>query len=426
MGLAERGELRKNLGAQVKRLLADSRSEAFVRNFTGQWLQVRDLEGISIDARVVQLRDSGREREFREFRRLQEENRRRPQGAQARTNAAAQTNFIAQFNSLARTNTPGATNRPARGFNRGRFRPTVELDRDLRQAMLRETEMYFGGIVHEDRDVAELVDSDYTFLNERLAGFYGLTNLGVTGSAVRRVTLPADSQRGGVLTHGSVLVVTSNPDRTSPVKRGLFVLDNILGTPSPPPPANVPALEASEKQVKDREPLLRESLELHRNSPLCSSCHSRLDPIGLAFENFNAMGMWREKERNQPIDAAGKLVTGETFNSVRELRKLLASQHRTDFYRCLTEKLLTYAVGRGMEYYDAESMDRIVDRLDRENGRFSALLMGVIESAPFQKLRTSTTTASDSESAPKSSLLAASTAPGGEKLPNPGLQEATP
>jgi hypothetical protein len=208
---------------------------------------------------------------------------------------------------------------------------------------------------------------------------------------MRRVTLPPDSPRGGVLTQGSALVVTSNPDRTSPVKRGLFVLDNFLGTPAPPPPANVPALEASEKDFGDHQPTLREALELHRKEPLCAGCHKRMDPIGLAFENFNAMGMWREKERGQPIDTAGELITGESFTSVRELKRILVENHRIDFYRCLTEKLLTFAIGRGLEYYDVETVDQIVQRLDAENGKFSALLNGIIESAPFQKQRTAAT-----------------------------------
>ena len=206
---------------------------------------------------------------------------------------------------------------------------------------------------------------------------------------MQRVNLPADSPRGGVLTQGSTLVVTSNPDRTSPVKRGLFVLDNFLGTPAPPPPPNIPSLEASEKDFAgDHDPTLREALQLHREKPLCASCHQRMDPIGLAFENFNAMSMWRDKERNQTIDSAGTLITGESFNSVSELKRILATDHRSDFYHCLTEKLLAYAIGRGTESYDVEAIDQIVLRLDKENGRFSALLMGIIESAPFQKMRT--------------------------------------
>src|SRR2546430_10664676 len=204
---------------------------------------------------------------------------------------------------------------------------------------------------------------------------------------MRRVALPENSPRGGLLTQGSVLVVTSNPTRTSPVKRGLFILDNILGAHTAPRPPDVPLLEEAEKQFKDREPTLREVLELHRNKPLCSSCHSRMDPLGLALENFNALGMWREQERGQSIDAAGKLITSESFHDIRELKRILMGRHRLDFYRCLTEKLLTYALGRGMEYYDVETVDRIVARLDRENGRCSALLMEIINSAPFQKRR---------------------------------------
>jgi hypothetical protein len=376
--LAGKRQLRSNLASQVKRMVADTRSEGLVENFTGQWLQTRDVEGITIDARIVLARDDGMEQELK---RAQEEFRariaaRKAMAAAAKTNAPGQTNIVAQ----------GDFQRSA--FNRRRlFQPRVELDSDLKNAMRRETEMYFDYVVREDRNVCELIDSDYTFLNQKLAGFYGLTNLDVTGSDMRRVTLPPDSPRGGVLTHGSVLVVTSNPDRTSPVKRGLFILDNVLGTPSPPPPPNIPALEAAEKDFKEHEPTLREALSAHRDKPLCASCHSRLDPIGLAFENFNAMGMWRDKERKQSIEPGGQLVTGETFDSVTELKHILSGKHRLDFYRCLTEKLLTYATGRGMEYYDVETMDQIVQRLEREQGRFSALLMGIIESAPFQKQR---------------------------------------
>ena len=183
-GLAARGELRKNLAAQVKRMLADPRSEAMVNNFTGQWLQARDVEGIAINSEAVLARD--------------------------------------------RAKGKGGGNQTA-----------IELDGQLRHAMRRETEMVFSSVLHEDRSVLELIDSDYTFLNQKLAAAYGLTNLGVTGSEMRRVSLPPDCPRGGVLTEGTVLVVTSNPDRTSPVKRGLFILNNILGSPTPPPPPNI-------------------------------------------------------------------------------------------------------------------------------------------------------------------------------------------
>ncbi len=383
ISLASRGQLRQNLAAQVKRMLADSRSEQMVRNFSGQWLQTRDVEGTSIDARTVLARDSGQERQLRErqaaLRALFDESANKKNASTNQT-AAASTNQTAQAKKTAELRAA------AKNFFK---KPRIELDTEMRDAMRRETEMFVSSIVHEDRPVTELIESDYTFVNEKLAKLYDFTN--VTGSEMRRVTLPPDSVRGGVLTEASALVVTSNPDRTSPVKRGLFILENFLGTPTPPPPPNVPALEAAEKDIKDHEPTLREALKEHRDKPLCASCHSRMDPIGLAFENFNAMGMWREKERNQTIDPAGQLITGESFQSVRELKHILAHEHREDFYRCLTEKLLTYALGRGTEYYDVESIDQIVQRLDRDNGRFSALLTGVIESTPFQKMRTQAT-----------------------------------
>ena len=364
--LAGGGELRKNLPAQVQRLLDDPRSRSMVQNFTGQWLQARDVDGISINSRVILARDRGEERENDNRRQRIQHLLAIPDEKRTPEEKAEMKEMFAQFR------------------KRGN---QLELDRDLRDAMQRETEMFFAHIVREDRSVTELIDSDYTFLNEKLAKLYGIP--GVDGPEMRRVALPADSARGGVLTHGSVLVVTSNPDRTSPVKRGLFVLDNFLGTPAPPPPANVPALEASEKDFGDHQPTLREALELHREKPLCAGCHKRMDPIGLAFENFNAMGMWRESERKQPIDTAGELITGEKFHGVRELKRILVEKHRLDFYRCLTEKFLTFAIGRGPEYYDVETIDQIVTRLEAEGGRFSALLNGIIESAPFQKQRTS-------------------------------------
>lgn len=391
MQLAGRGALRKNLPAQVKRMLSDPRSEQLIRNFTGQWLETRDVDSITINAGAVFARDNGTEKQMRDQQAAFRNQFGRPNtqtNQLASTNALAQLNGLTQTNGVVRTNGVGRGNSPRPQFNFGRGRgaaPPVQLDRDLRDAMQSETELFVASVVREDRSVTELIESDYTFLNEKLAKVYGITN--VTGSEMRRVTLPADSPRGGILTHGSVLVVTSNPDRTSPVKRGLFVLDNILGTPPPPPPANIPALEAAEEAFKDHEPTLRETLQLHREKPLCASCHNRLDPIGLAFENFNALGMWREKERNQSIESQGRLVSGESFDSIRELKHILATRHRLDFYRCLTEKMLTYAVGRGIEYYDIEAVDQIVQRLDQENGRFSALLLGVVNSAPFQKQR---------------------------------------
>ncbi|HEV2208293.1 MAG TPA: DUF1592 domain-containing protein [Verrucomicrobiae bacterium] len=344
--LAGAGQLRHDLQAQVRRMLADPRSEQFICNFTGQWLRTRDVQDTPIDALAVLARDNGQEAE------------------------------LARRHGLLSPNVPGNW-------------PRVRLDHELREAMRRETEMFFAAIVHEDRPVTELIDSDYTFLNEKLARLYGIEN--VTGPEMRRVTLPAGSPRGGVLTDGSVLVVTSNPTRTSPVKRGLFILENFLGSPPPPPPPNTPPLELAERKTEQHQPTLREALQMHRDQPSCAVCHARMDELGLAFENFNAMGMWRDQERHQQIDASGQLLSGESFTGVGQLKSILAHQHRTEFYRCLTQKLLTYAVGRGMEYYDTETIDQIVQRLQRSDGRFSALLNGVIESAPFQKMRTRAT-----------------------------------
>lgn len=385
--LADEGELRKKLEAQVKRMLKDDRSREFVENFTGQWLQVRDVDAVQIDARIVLARDNGEEKELK---REQEEFRARLAEFRAQVERD-RANQQAQVNSE-QSERPADTPRLRRPRFRRRAPPEVELDRSLREAMRKETEMYFAHVMREDRSVLELLDSDYTFVNERLAKLYGIPD--VTGRQMRRVSLPDDSPRGGVITHGSVLVVTSNPTRTSPVKRGLFVLDNILGMPPPPPPADVPALEDSEEEFADHEPTLREVLELHRRSPLCSSCHTRMDPLGLALENFNALSMWREEERNQTIEASGTLITGESFQDVRELKRVLVENRRADFYRCLTEKMLIYALGRGLEYYDVESVDQIVARLEEEDGRFSALLMGIVESAPMQKRRSESSLAS--------------------------------
>jgi hypothetical protein len=362
--LARRGELRKNLPAQVKRMLADPHSHSLVENFTGQWLEVRDVEGVSIDARSVLIRDAGQEKEFQ---RLVAEFRAR----QAR--AATQ---------------PAGTTQPANGgFKRSRLfqQPKVQLDTALRQAMRDEAEMLFASIMQEDRGIGDFIDCDYTFLNEKLAAHYGIA--GVTGKQMRRVTLAPDGPRGGLLTMGAVLVVTSNPTRTSPVKRGQFILDNILGMPTPPPPADIPSLEESEKSDNGREPTLRETLAIHRQNALCSSCHGRMDPLGLSLENFNALGMWRESERGQKIDASGRLITGESFENVRDLKRILKTRHLSEFYRCLTEKMMTYALGRGTEYHDVEAVDRIVESLNKNDGRFSSLLMGIIESVPFQERR---------------------------------------
>ena len=371
--LAREKQLRANLAAQTKRMLADKKSEAFVRNFVGQWLQTRDIETIQIDARQVLAREAAadpeQDRRQQRFRELRD----KPEATLTADEKKELEQIRGSFGNFGRRS--------------GRGGPRTELTGDLRRALRQETEKTFDYILREDRSLLELLDSDYTFLNEKLAKHYGLTNLNVTGDEMVLVKLPADSARGGVITHGSVLIVTSNPTRTSPVKRGLFVLDNLLGTPPPPPPPDIPPLEDAAKAMKEKTLTLRETLALHREQPLCSSCHNRMDPLGLALDNFNALGMWRDQEKGQPIDATGKLLSGESFTNVRELKKILATNHASEFYHTIAEKLLTYALGRGLEYYDVATVDAMVERLQKANGRPSELLAGIIESAPFQKTR---------------------------------------
>jgi Protein of unknown function (DUF1592)/Protein of unknown function (DUF1588)/Protein of unknown function (DUF1587)/Protein of unknown function (DUF1585)/Protein of unknown function (DUF1595)/Cytochrome C oxidase, cbb3-type, subunit III len=369
--LAGKHKLRDNQRAQVARMLADSRAAEFVRNFVGQWLQARDIESVIINTFAVIARDQVPDPEAEKRRaRFRELNRKPPAeltDAEKKELQTARASFFGSFR---------------------RFRE-FELTGDLRRAMRRETEMLFEHVVKQDRPLLELLDSDYTFLNERLAKHYGIE--GVKGDAMRLVKLPAANPRGGILTQGTVLAVTSNPDRTSPVKRGLYILDNILGSPPAPPPPNIPPLEDSAKKKNGRAPTVREAMVLHRSQASCAACHARMDPLGLALENFNALGRWRDKERTDPIDASGKLISGESFQGMAELKKILVERHRRDFYRCLTEKLLTYALGRGLEAYDVQAIDTIVDRIEKSDGHASALIAGVIESAPFQKRRRSTT-----------------------------------
>jgi len=363
---AETRALRKNLHAQVERMLKDKRSEAFVRDFVGQWLRARDIENVPIEARFVLAREDNSSPEAERSRKRFRELRDRP----ADQLTPAERDELEKLRNARRSNTP----------------PRADMTGDLRRAMRLETEKCFEYILREDRSLMELLDADYTFLNETLAQHYGVTN--VSGRDMRLVKLPADSPRGGILTQGTMLGVTSNPTRTSPVKRGLYILDNILGTPPPPPPANIPPLEDAAKGITNHVATLRETLAAHREQALCSSCHNRMDPLGLALENFNAMGMWRTSELGEPIDATGSLVTGETFSNIRELKQALVKNHSEDFYRTVTEKLLIFALGRGLEYYDVATCDEIVKRLEGANGRPSALIAGVVESAPFLKTRT--------------------------------------
>jgi hypothetical protein len=310
--VAESGKLRDKgvMEHQVERMLADSRSDALVSNFAGQWLQLRNLQSASPVADL-----------FPDF------------------------------------------------------------DDNLRQAFRTETEMLFASVMREDRDVTELLDANYTFVNERLARHYGIP--GVNGSQFRRVELtPELDMRRGLLGKGSVLTVSSVADRTSPVLRGKWVLLNILGVVPPDPPPNVPALDAS--AVPGAGPqTMRERMEQHRNNPACSSCHQMMDPIGFALDKFDRIGRYRTADMGRTLDATGKLVDGQAFDGPSELRKALM-HYSPQFVQTMTERLLTYALGRGVEYYDMPVVRSIVKDAQANDNHFSALVMGVINSKPFQ------------------------------------------
>ena len=252
----------------------------------------------------------------------------------------------------------------------------------LRQDFVRETELFFDSVMREDRRVTDLLTADYTFLNERLARHYGVP--GVYGSDFRRVAL-SDANRGGLLGQGSILTVTSYPDRTSPVGRGKWVLENVLGTPPPPPPPNVPELEPAEETGQVLA--MRERMEQHRANPVCASCHRVMDPLGLALENFDAVGRWRaHMPGGTAIDASGAMPDGTAFDGPAALRDLLV-RNPEQFATVVTEKLLTYALGRGVEYYDAPAVRRILrDAADNDYG-LASLVVGVVQSTPFQMRR---------------------------------------
>jgi hypothetical protein len=262
--------------------------------------------------------------------------------------------------------------------DRGTF---PDFDENLRQAFQQETALFFESIVREDRSVLDLLNADYTFLNERLARHYEIPN--IFGSHFRRVTLP-DENRRGLLSQGSVLTVTSYPNRTSPVLRGKWVLDNMLGTPPPPPPPNVPALR--DQDGEGAALTMRQQMERHRSNPVCAGCHSRMDPLGFALENFDAIGRWRPTEVGIPIDASGVLPDGAEFYGPAGLRAVLLDK-REQVVTTLLEKLLTYALGRGLEHYDAPSVRSILREAAPADYRWSALVLGVVKSTPFQMRR---------------------------------------
>ena len=253
---------------------------------------------------------------------------------------------------------------------------TIELRNDMR----RETEMLFAHVIRGNRSALELLAANYSFLNDRLALHYGIKN--VQGEHFRPVSLRG-TERGGILGHASILTITSDPNRTSPVKRGKYVLENILGTPLSPPPPNVPKLQSAGANTGT----LREQMILHRANAVCASCHEKMDPIGFAFENYDAIGRYRTQDNGKPIDATGKLTTGESFNNATELRHILTTKKRDFFTRCLTEKMLTYALGRGLEYYDKRTVDNIVGRLQKNGYKFNELIHGIVTSLPFDMKR---------------------------------------
>jgi hypothetical protein len=265
------------------------------------------------------------------------------------------------------------------------FKPDPDLfptfDEKLRWAMLQETERFFENVVRADCSILDFIDADYTFVNERLAKHYGLP--GVKGEQFRRVSLTG-TPRGGILTQAAALSVTSNPTRTSPVKRGKWILDNILGTPPPPPPPGVEELKDDKEAVLSGT--LRQRTEQHRANPNCATCHQRMDPLGFGFENFDAIGGWRTREGKHAIDSTGTLPGGQSFKGPSELRAIL-KQRQDAFARCLSEKLLTYALGRGVERYDRCALDDIVKSAAKDNYKFSRLVIDIVTSDPFQKRR---------------------------------------
>jgi len=258
-----------------------------------------------------------------------------------------------------------------------------DFDDNLRQAFRRETELFFESIIREDRSALELLRANYTFVNERLAKHYDIPN--VYGSRFRRVAFGEDSPRGGLLGQGSILTVTAYATRTSPVLRGRWILTNLIGTPVPPPPQNVPPLENNAPDGKVLS--MRERMVQHRKNPVCASCHQLMDPVGLSTENFDAIGRWRTRsEAGTSIDASGGLPDGSTFTGVIGLRRALLNRPEL-FVATFSEKLFTYALGRGIEYYDAPAVREVVRDARKDDYRFSSIILGIVNSVPFRMRR---------------------------------------
>jgi hypothetical protein len=251
---------------------------------------------------------------------------------------------------------------------------------ELRDAMKMETNLFFEHLLRENRPLADFLDANYTFLNERLAKHYGIE--GITGGDFRKVDL-ATNQRGGVLAHASVLTVSSYPTRTSPVIRGKYILQNVLGAPPPAPPADVPTLN---EEAVGTTASLRKQMEQHRNNPSCSSCHNRMDTLGFGLENYDAIGRWRAKDGKFDIDVAGAFPSGKAFDTPAQMRTLLRDE-LPEFARCLTEKMLTYALGRGLEKYDRKTVESITRKLEADGYPFQSLVFEIARSLPFQSRR---------------------------------------
>jgi hypothetical protein len=321
--LADTKQLHQNIEPQVRRMLKDPKAQALVDSFAVQWLQLRPLMAHTPD--------------------------------------------------------------------RDRF---PEFSDKLRAAMLKETELYFQEIVRENRSILELIDSNYSFVNERLAKHYGVEYPGkpLTGFRARfgggneqfEKIIFKNGERGGLLTQASILTATSNPTRTNPVKRGKWVLEQLLGTPPPPPPPDVP--ELPDDQKKELKGTLRQRLEQHRKDAACANCHAKMDPLGLAFENYDAIGRFRSKDGGEPIDPSGNLPNGQAFKGPQELKKILLEK-KSLFSRCLTEKMLTYALGRGLDYYDKPAVDQIVAALAKNDYRMATLVVEIAKSDPFRLRR---------------------------------------
>jgi hypothetical protein len=254
----------------------------------------------------------------------------------------------------------------------------------IANSLKKESQSFVDHILRENRSVIEFLNADYTFLNDKLARYYGIQ--GVKGDKYQKVSLQG-TPRGGILTHGSILTLTSTPTRTSPAKRGKYLLENILGTPPPPAPGGVPPLD--EKKSRSSNLTLRQQFAEHRSNASCAGCHAFLDPMGFAFENYDAIGRWRDQEKKLPIDASGSLVRGQTFQNLAELRNLLVRDMGDQFVKNLTENLLTYALGRGVEYSDKPTVEAIMRKAKATGYRFQDLILAVCESVPFQKMRVS-------------------------------------